>query len=70
MLFSKKETIVVKGMTCSHCEQTVVDSLAGIAGVDRVKANHKRDRVTVYHKGSIPDLQEIKKKVAELGFEV
>ena len=28
MLFSKKENIEVKGMSCSHCEQSIVDGLA------------------------------------------
>ena len=40
MLFGKKqEKITVKGMTCSHCEQTVEKGLAGIEGVVKVKAD-------------------------------
>ncbi len=70
MLFSKKENIEVKGMSCSHCEQSIVDGLAGMPGVEKVKADHKKDAVTVYHKRSLPDMDEIKRKVVELGFEV
>jgi copper chaperone len=70
MLFGKKETLEVRGMSCSHCEQTIIDGLAGVSGVDKVKANHKRDSVTIYHKDSPPDMEQIRKKVIELGFEV
>ena len=70
MLFSKKENIEVKGMSCSHCEQSIVDGLVGMPSVEKVKADHKKDEVTDYHRRYLPDMDEIKRKVVELGFEV
>ena len=70
MFFSKKASLVVQGMSCSHCEQSVVQGVETIAGVDRVKANHKKARVEVFYKGDVPDLQVVREKIVELGYEV
>ena len=71
MLFgSKKETVVVKGMTCSHCEKTVVDGVGDLDGVSKVKASAGADRVDVFYKGDAPDMEQVKKKIVELGYEV
>ena len=71
MLFgSKKETVVVKGMTCSHCEKTVVDGVGDLDGVSKVKASAGADRVDVFYNGDAPDMEQVKKKIVELGYEV
>ena len=70
MLFSKRETLEVKGMTCGHCEKTVEQGLQEIPGVRRAKADHTQDRVKVFFKGDAPDLEAIREKIVDLGYEV
>lgn len=70
MLFSKKETLAVQGMSCSHCEQAVEKGVAGLTGVAKVKADHKKGQVAVFYKGEPPDMEAVKKKVVELGYEL
>jgi len=70
MLFGKKqEKITVKGMTCSHCEQTVEKGLAGIEGVAKVKADSNADSVAVFYKGDMPNMTVIRQKIVDLGYE-
>ena len=72
MLFSKtkKETLIVQGMTCSHCEQTVEKGLRELPGIEKVKADHKQNRVAVFYKGDVPDMEAVRKKIVDLGYEV
>ena len=71
MLFGKKqEKLTVKGMSCSHCEQSVEKGLADVAGVLKVKANANADSVVVFYKGDAPNLDEVRQKVVALGYEV
>ncbi len=71
MLFQKKkETLDVGGMNCGHCEETVEKGLGGLPGVSKVQADHKKGRVDVFYKGDPPDMEAVKKKVVEMGYEV
>jgi copper chaperone len=70
MFFSKKASLAVQGMSCSHCEQSVVQGVQDISGVDRVKANHQKDRVEVFYKNEVPDLQAVREKILALGYEI
>jgi copper chaperone CopZ len=72
MLFGKKkkETVTVTGMSCSHCEQTVEKGVSLIAGVAKVKANAEGNSVAVFYKGDAPDMNAVKAKIVDLGFEV
>lgn len=72
MLFGKKkvETLAVNGMSCGHCEQTVENGLQGLPGVDKVKADHEGNKVEIFYKGEKPDLEAVRKKIVELGYEV
>lgn len=70
MFFSKKESLAVNGMSCSHCEQAVEEGVGEISGVNRVKANHKKAQVQVFYKDEAPDLRVVREKILELGFEV
>lgn len=40
-------TLTVEGMSCSGCEQTVVEALEGISGVEHAAADHEANSVTV-----------------------
>ena len=71
VLFRKsKKTIVVKGMSCSHCERTVENGLHGINGVVKVKADFESDSVVVYYKNDEPDINELRQKIITLGYEL
>ena len=72
MLFSKtkKETLAVQGMSCSHCEQTVEKGLRELPGIKRVKADHKQNRVEIFYSGGPLDVEVVRKKIVELGYEV
>ena len=68
MFWPKKVLLGVKGMSCGHCEKTVEDGLSEIEGVSGVKANHERDQVTVRYRGECPSVDDIREKVADLGY--
>ncbi|WP_256300738.1 heavy-metal-associated domain-containing protein [Haloarchaeobius salinus] len=40
-------TITVEGMSCGHCEQTVEEALAGVAGVTGASADRESAQATV-----------------------
>lgn len=40
-------TITVRGMSCSSCEQAVVEALEGVEGVEGAAADHTADSATV-----------------------
>ena len=72
MLFSrgKKETLSVRGMSCPHCEQAVEKGVQEMPGINKVKANHEKDRVEIFYKGNVPDLEAVSRKITDLGYEV
>ncbi len=58
--------IIVKGMTCNHCEANVENGIISLEGVDSAKADQVSDRVVL--SGENIDLQQIKEKVESLGY--
>ena len=66
--YSESETISVKGMTCSHCEESVIKSLKKIKGVKDVSVELKTGEVEVV--GSEYNLEEVKKTIVDLGFKL
>ena len=72
MFFSKmkKERLAVQGMSCSHCEQAVEKGLQDLKGVKKVKADHEQNLVEVFYRGELPDLETVRKKIVDLGYEV
>lgn len=40
-------TITVEGMSCEHCEQTVVEALEGVDGVTAATADREADSATI-----------------------
>lgn len=69
MFGSKKAKLRVTGMSCEHCEQTLVKGLTGITGVMKVKADHTKECITIQYRGECPSLDQIKTRVENLGFE-
>lgn len=40
-------TLTVEGMSCEHCEQTVVDALESVEGVESASADREREQATI-----------------------
>lgn len=65
-----KEIILnVEGMVCTGCEKRVENSLKEIKNVKEVTANHENNKVIIKMEDEA-DLNEIKDRIDELGFEV
>lgn len=60
------KTYTVTGMSCEHCEQTVEDALAEVAGVESATADNEADTVVV--EGS-PDDGDVAAAVEDAGYE-
>lgn len=59
----------VKGIECSGCEKRIQNAVSSIAGVKEVIANHENGTVVVTVKNKV-DIEDIKSKINNLGFEV
>ena len=59
-------SIIVEGMTCSHCEATVQKNLLKIKGVEKVVADNKTNTVNIT--GLKPNFDKIESMVNELGY--
>ncbi len=59
----------VQGMHCEGCERRVNNALSQIDGVDEVIANHNKGTVTIKTNSKV-DIDEIKEKIDDLGYEV
>lgn len=65
----EKQEIVVKGMTCDHCKNSVEKAVLGLPGVLAASANVEKGLLAVeYDRRKIND-EDIKVKVVEIGFE-
>jgi copper chaperone CopZ len=60
----------VTGMTCTGCENSVVNGLKQIKGVKEVKASHKNNRVTIMVEKDKVNREEIAQKIETVGFTV
>ena len=67
---SAKQVLAVDGMSCGHCEQAVETGLKEIPGVKKAKADHKTGRVEISCGEPSPDLDAVRRKIADLGYTV
>ena len=65
---SKEINLKVKGMHCEGCENRIKNSLSTIDGVDEVIAKHIDGTVLIKINKEF-DLEDIKERIADLGFE-
>lgn len=49
-------SITVEGMTCEHCEQTVVDALSGVPGVTSAVADREAEQARIEGHASVDSL--------------
>ena len=62
----KNMKIIVKGMTCNHCEANVENGIRSLEGIDSAKADQVSERVVL--SGEHIDLEQIREKVEGLGY--
>lgn len=60
-------TVRIKGMRCNHCVSSVRDALEKIEGISGVQVDLERGEARF--EGNVP-LEQVKKAVAGIGFEV
>lgn len=63
----KSMDVMVKGMTCTHCKNTVENGLSDVKGVQSVHADISNMKVSIA--GEDINISEVEKKVNELGYE-
>ena len=66
----KQELIKVDGMTCQHCVQTITKALKKISGLNSIDVSLDSKEVNVLYNENETNLQEITKKIVEVGFEL
>ena len=66
----KQELIKVEGMTCQHCVQTITKILKNISGLNSIDVSLDSKEVNVLYNENETNLQEITKKIVEVGFEL
>ncbi len=60
--------ISVEGMTCTGCEKTIQNSIAGIDGVTSVMASHEKGLVTLLLNPEKIDTIQIREKITGAGY--
>lgn len=71
-LFKKQDKIelVVKGMTCGHCEMRVKKALLAVPGVQEAEASHEHEQVIVTVKDrNAVKIQDLVAAVQAAGYE-
>lgn len=69
---SNMETVVlnVEGMTCSHCEMSVVKELKKLRGVATAAASASAGTATVTYDPSLATMKDFEAAVSEAGYSV
>jgi P-type Cu+ transporter len=66
---SARSSFTVEGMTCGHCEASVVKAVRTIDGVADAEASHENKTLVVTHDGAV-DLETVRAKVNEAGYRI
>lgn len=66
---NKREAIPVKGMYCVNCEKTIRKAVKELSGVKSVSASFKDEMVYVNYDDKQVDINAIKSKIVEAGYE-
>ena len=64
------KNIIVEGMTCEHCVETVTKAVNSLDGISQVSVDLDKKKVTVDFDDSRTDMDAISSKIIEVGFEV
>ena len=63
-------TILVKGMSCEHCQAAVKGAISGVAGVSSAEVDLAGGKAEVSFDGAVAKVEDLEKAVVEAGFEV
>lgn len=63
-------TLIVDGMSCSHCENSVKNAVGALEGVTQVDVDLAGKKVTVAYDPNQTQLDRIKATIDMIGFEV
>lgn len=62
--------LLVHGMNCQYCKQSIEDNLTAMEGVNKVEAHYTQGFVEVDFEEAIISVELIAAGIDELGFEV
>ncbi|MCR2032734.1 heavy-metal-associated domain-containing protein [Anaerofustis stercorihominis] len=65
-----KIVLNVNGMSCSHCENRVVEALKKNEAVKKAKASAKKNTVEIKYNEEMASKEELEKIITEEGYEV
>ena len=69
-MFNKEKTIIkIEGMKCQHCAAKVLNALAHIEGVKKVKIDLDKKEAIIKSKEKL-DTTKLKKAITDLDYEV
>ncbi len=66
----EKLTLRIKGMTCAMCVKSIETAVGSIEGVDEIRVNLATESAYLRYDSSKVSLEEIRKPIKELGYEV
>ncbi len=64
------KTIMVEGMSCQHCVNTIKKALRELEGVGKVEIDLQAKKVTVELDPKIITLETVKETIEEQGYDV
>jgi len=70
VIANKTITFAVEGMSCSGCENTIMEAVGGIKGVSDVAASHMEGSATVNFDSTMTDIKAISAAITEAGYTV
>ncbi len=62
--------LLVAGMSCKHCKQSIEDSLIGLEGINKVEAQYAQGFVEVDFEETMISVEKIAEEIGYLGYEV
>lgn len=63
-------TLVVEGMSCSHCENRIKKALGKLEGISNVTVDLKTKEVKVEHDTELSDINVIRYTIIDQGYDV
>lgn len=62
--------LIVNGMSCSHCENSIKKAVGELKGINNVKVDLKTKKVTVEYDPKKVDLKTIRDAIEDQGYDV
>lgn len=66
----EEKTLQISGMTCAACVTRVEKGLSKVEGVDEANVNLALERATITYDPTVTNVEEIKSKVKDIGYDV